>query len=83
MAQQASITNRGKKRLRYYCGQWFLVFLVLSLSVAFRVSGAMAVRGFTCLRSYRGHRQKVAMQWKELMTRPIIKKSHFTERKTL
>ena len=43
------------------------MFLVLSRSAAFRVSGTIAVSGFTRLQSYRGQRQIVAiMEGKEL-----------------
>ena len=61
-----SMTNRGKTRLRSYCVQRLLVFQVLSRSEAFGVSGAIAVSGFTHLRSYWGQRQIVAMDEKDL-----------------
>ena len=63
----ASITNRGKTRLQSYRGQRVLVFLELSRSAAFRVSGAIAVSDLTLLWSYRGQRQIVTMEGEELI----------------
>ena len=48
--------------------------VVFAGTAAFRVSGTIAVSGFTRLWSYRGHPQIVAMEWKELRIKKHVQK---------
>ena len=67
-ALMMTLSNRGKTRLWSLRGLLLFVFLVLSRSATFRVSGAIAVSSFMCLWSYRGRRQILAIERKELKT---------------
>ena len=64
MAQQHQ--QSGGNASVVFAGQRHLVFLLLSRSVAFRVSDTIGVSVFTRLWSYRGMRQIGVMEWKEL-----------------
>ena len=68
----ASITNHDKTRFRSYCRQQLLALPVLLRSAAFSVSGTIAVSSFKRLWSYRGQRQIVAMEEKELRFKSSI-----------